>query len=123
ALNDSQIPSILESASQNGASSAFMTLLRLPAEVKPVFVERLAAEYPDRHLKILSQLQEMKGGKYNISQFGKRMKGEGSRWDAINWLFTQNCKRLKLDRGFESERNDSGATTFFRPRAQLALFE
>lgn len=45
-LNDHQIPAILEAARDAGATRAFLTLLRLPAEVLPVFEERLRAAYP-----------------------------------------------------------------------------
>ena len=42
-LNDDQIPEILERAAQAGATGAFLTLLRLPAEVAEVFA--LAAKF------------------------------------------------------------------------------
>ena len=41
-LNDGDMAKILAAAREAGATSAFLTLLRLPAEVLPVFEERLA---------------------------------------------------------------------------------
>jgi len=47
-LHDSQVPEILERARAAGARSAFLVLLRLPAEGAPVFEERLRARLPER---------------------------------------------------------------------------
>src|SRR4051812_45457415 len=51
-LNDSDIPVLLERAKAAGASRAGLTLLRLPAEVLPVFDERIEAAFPDRAQRI-----------------------------------------------------------------------
>jgi len=96
-LNDFQVPEILERARQAGASSAFLVLLRLPAEVRPVFEERLRACFPERAEKVLSALREMRGGALYRSAFGKRMHGEGPRWEAVQQLFRLQCRRLGLE--------------------------
>ena len=98
-LNDAQIPEILERARDAGASSAFLVLLRLPAEVLPVFEERLRAAYPQRADKVLHALREMRGGALNRSAFGARRQGEGPRWNAVSQLFHVHCRRLGLDDG------------------------
>ena len=117
-LNDTQIPEILERAKDAGASTAFITLLRLPAEVREVFLTRLAEACPSRYDKINNAIQELRGGKYNNSEWGNRMRGEGERWKAIEWLFDQTCQRLGLNRR-EPEATVPG---FRRPREQLSLF-
>jgi len=96
-LNDFQVPEILERARAAGASSAFLVLLRLPAEVRPVFEERLRASFPERAEKVLSALREMRGGALYRSGFGERMRGEGPRWEAVHQLFSVQCRRLGLD--------------------------
>jgi DNA repair photolyase len=96
-LNDSQVPEILERAREAGARSAFMVLLRLPAEVRPVFEERLRASFPERAGKVLSALREMRGGVLYRADFGTRMHGEGPRWEAVQQLFRLQCRRLGLD--------------------------
>ena len=95
-LNDCDVPSVLSAARAAGARSAFLVLLRLPAEVEPVFVERLTAACPGRVDKVLHALEELRGGRRNVSAFGGRMLGRGPRWDAIQGLFELSCRRLGL---------------------------
>ena len=92
-LNESDVPRLLERAAECGAKSAFMTLLRLPAEVLPVFRERLHEAFPERAKKIESALRDMRGGELNQNAFGQRMSGHGPRWDAIVRLFDIHCRR------------------------------
>jgi len=97
-LNDADIPILLETAHAAGARKAFMTLLRLPAEVAPVFSERLAEAFPDRTEKILHAIRETKKGRLNRSSFGQRFSGAGPRWEMIEQLFQLTCRRLGMNR-------------------------
>ena len=97
-LNESDIAGILGAARAAGATKAFLTLLRLPAEVLPVFRERLASAFPERARKVENALREMKQGAWNRSAFGERMRGSGPRWDALERLFEIQCRRLGLNR-------------------------
>lgn len=118
-LNDAQIPEILARAREAGATLAFMIMLRLPTEVRPVFVDRLRATLPLRAEHVLHAIRDVRGGKLNDARFGARMHGEGPRWQAIEALFAAHHKRL----GFvDAERFDHEGTTFRRPDAQLGLF-
>ncbi len=120
-LNDSDIPKLLSRAREAGASKAFLTLLRLPAETRPVFEERLAEAYPDRAARIFSNLEQTRGGRRNDSRFGSRMEGTGPRWEAIESLFSVECRRLGLNRDDEAPPHTS---TFRRPApAQKSLFD
>lgn len=96
-LNESDVSVLLTKAKEVGATRAFMTLLRLPAEVLPVFRERLAQAFPERAKKVESAISEMRGGKMYRSEFGERMTGRGPRWDAIERLFEMQCRRLGLN--------------------------
>ena len=98
-LNDSDLPRILEAAQAHGARRAFMTMLRLPASVLPVFRERIATAFPDRAKKIEHAILEMRGGRWNEADFGRRMRGEGERWKMVESLFRVTCRRLGLDDG------------------------
>ncbi len=118
-LNDSDIAGILEAARAAGATRAFVMLVRLPAEVLPVFRERLAAELPERARKVENAVREMKGGAWNRSAFGERMRGSGPRWDALQQLFEIQCRRLGLNR---TELAPGPAPRAGQP-AQGALFE
>jgi DNA repair photolyase len=97
-LNESDLPRLLERAKACGATSAFMVLLRLPAEVLPVFRERISEVLPERAQKIESAIRDMRGGRMNQSAFGLRRSGSGPRWDAVKQLFEMHLKRYGLNR-------------------------
>ena len=124
-LNDSQIPTILERAHECGARNAFMTLLRLPAEVKDVFLSRLQETYPTRYDKIVHGIQHMKGGTLNRSEFGQRMRGDGPEWEAVKWLYKSSCECFGFNKADEStaavDELRTRQTTFRRPTEQLRL--
>lgn len=120
-LSDDQIPAILERAREAGARRAFMVMLRLPAEVRPVFLERLQEAAPLRAAKVISTIEQTRGGQLYDPRFGRRMRGQGPRWAAIEALFSAHHRRL----GFTDDRSQlqDQPTTFRRPRAQQDLFE
>jgi DNA repair photolyase len=123
-LNDDQIPEILERAKENGATSAFRTLLRLAAEVKPVFIERLQESFPDRTSKVLNAVRQVRGGKLYQSDFHKRMEGSGERWKVIEQLFDITCHKLGLNSQDEDPEPNTvsfQSTPFRRPGQQLRL--
>jgi DNA repair photolyase len=125
-LSDSQIPEILERARDAGATHAGLLPVRLPAEVKPVFFERLERAYPHRVAKVESALLQIRGGKLNESRFVERMTGLGPRWEAIRALFEAHCRRLGLNVSMEGDDEDEPdpdpPTTFRRPSRQGELF-
>jgi DNA repair photolyase len=125
-LTDQDIPELLERARAAGATSAFMTMLRLPAEVLPVFRERIRETLPpERVRKIEHAVVELRGGtgKMNEATFGARFVGVGERWKVIEALFDLHYRRL----GFGRDDDDAPdpPTTFRRPpvlKPQLDLF-
>ncbi|HTR04716.1 MAG TPA: PA0069 family radical SAM protein [Thermoanaerobaculia bacterium] len=120
-LSDSDIPKVLAEARAAGASRAFLTLLRLPAETRLVFEERIVQAFPDRAARIFSNLEQTRGGKRNESRFGARMEGTGPRWRAIESLFEVECRRLGFNRDETGARHTS---TYRRPKpAQRGLFD
>lgn len=94
ALNDADIPKLLERAKAAGAKRAWMTLVRLPLEVRTVFEERLVEAFPDRAQRVLHAIDDTRGGKRNEARFGARMHGVGARWSVIEQLFAQHARRL-----------------------------
>lgn len=117
-LNDDQIPKLIERAADCGADSAFISVLRLPAEVKDVFIARLTEEFPNRAQKVLSQLRQVKDGELNRSKFGERFLGEGPLWEMVQWMFSTACEKHKLN---VNECAQNERRTFRRPSAQLEL--
>ncbi len=98
ALNDHEIPRILEAAAEAGATSAGFVMLRLPHGVGPLFESWLERCYPDRKRKILDRVRGMRDGRLNDPRFGSRMRGEGVFVDQIQRLFAVAAKRHGLDR-------------------------
>src|SRR5437867_9300522 len=76
-LTDHELPAIVKAAAEAGARFAGMVPLRLPLGVAELFVQWLERHFPDRKEKVLARIRDMRGGKLNESQFGKRMRGEG----------------------------------------------
>jgi DNA repair photolyase len=117
-LNDRDVPIVLSRAREAGARHAFRTLLRLSAEVKPVFLKRLSEALPEAAEKIEHAILDMRGGKLSDSRFGERMHGQGARWQMVEDLFDVQAKRL----GFNAEPETDRPTTFERATKQLRLW-
>ena len=105
-LTDNEIEHILEAAHEAGATEAGYVLLRLPLELKDVFREWLASEFPDRAGKVINLLRSMHGGKDYTAEFGKRQKGSGPYADQIALRFRLALKRLGLNQRRQSLRLD-----------------
>jgi DNA repair photolyase len=120
-LNESEIPEILRRCREAGATRAFMTMLRLPGNVAPYFIERLESELPTKAKKVLNRIQEVRGGKLNNAEFGNRMRGEGKYWEMIVQSFKLHCRRqsINVERVVAEQRKH----TFRRPSAQQELFD
>jgi DNA repair photolyase len=124
-LNDGQIPEILAQAHAAGARFAFRTLLRLPAEVKDVFVHALEERFPSHAKKVLSLMKQERGGQLNNAEFGKRMQGQGPLWEATEQLFKASVAKLKMNQLNEEEGSYAvfeNVKSFRRPGEQLGLF-
>jgi DNA repair photolyase len=121
AINDADIERILDAAALAGVKGAGYVLLRLPLEVRDLFVEWLKANYADREKHVMKLIRDMRGGKDYDSAFGKRMKGSGPYAWMIGRRFETACERLGLN-----QDKVALATEHFRPprpRAeQLSLF-
>ena len=121
AINDSEIEAILARAQASGASEAGYVLLRLPLEVRDLFVEWLRAHYPDKLNHVLSLMRSAREGKLYDSRFGARMTGSGPYAWMIGRRFEAAAARLGLTGARIPLRND-----LFRPPArkgeQLRLF-
>lgn len=125
-LSESHIPALLQRAKEAGATRAFFSMLRLPGNVAPYFVERLEEAMPDRAPKILRRIREMRDGKLNSPNFGERMRGSGIHWEMVRKVFKLHCERLGLNKQDEVGQWGSTATkprTFRRPTAQQNLFD
>jgi len=105
-LTDSETERILEAARDAGATEAGYVLLRLPLELKDVFREWLASEFPDRADRVINLLRSMHGGQDYESEFGLRQKGRGPYADQIALRFRLALKRLGLNERRQALRVD-----------------
>ncbi len=121
AINDADIERILDAASIAGVKGAGYVMLRLPLEVRDLFVEWLRANYPDREKHVMTLVREMRGGKDYDSTYGQRMTGAGPYAWMIGRRFENACAKLGLN-----QHKRPLSTEHFRsphPRAeQLSLF-
>jgi DNA repair photolyase len=123
AITDHEMESILEASATAGAVWAGYVLLRLPYEVKDLFRDWLTEHFPDRAARVMSLINEMRGGRDNDPNFGSRMKGTGPVAELIRNRFTIGCKRLGLGQLRQSVQQP---TNLFRPPVeegpQMGLF-
>lgn len=120
-LNDHELERILEASAGAGAECAAYLLVRLPHEMKTLFLEWLDRHYPTRAGRVLARIREMRGGELNDPRFGERMRGSGPHAEILRRRFEVACRRLGLN--VRESRLD---TTRFRPPehrgAQRGLF-
>jgi DNA repair photolyase len=117
-LTDHEMPAILAAAAAAGATRAGRTVLRLPYAVKDVFVRWLEDHAPGKKERVLSRVREIRGGGLNVSDWGRRMRGDGIFADQITDLFTAAARRAGLNR----EPHPLSGAQFRRPGEQLTLF-
>jgi DNA repair photolyase len=118
-LNDHEIPQILERAHDAGATSAGYIVLRLPYQVKDVFLDWVEREFPARAAKVRHAIEALRGGKLNETEWRTRLRGEGWRAELVERLFKSTRDRL----GMTERWLPLSAAHFRRPAgAQQELF-
>ena len=96
-LTDSEIPELLQAAKASGARAAGYIMLRLPLNVRPVFLDWLQRSYPLKQKRVESHIRSTRGGRMNDSNFGSRMRGHGIMADQIEHIFEVFTKKYGLD--------------------------
>ena len=94
ALNDHEIEEILETVHAAGARAAGYSLVRLPLEIKDLFVEWLETHYPLKAEHVLNRMRDLHGGKLYDANFGTRQTGTGAFAELIASRFRLATKRL-----------------------------
>jgi DNA repair photolyase len=121
AITDSEIERIMTAAYAAGAREAGYVLLRLPLEIKDLFREWLASEFPHRAAHAINILRSMHGGKDYTPEWGVRQRGRGPYAEQISARFRLAVKRLGFNEWTAKLRTD-----LFQPPVatggQLKLF-
>lgn len=97
ALTEASLEEVLEAAAAAGARQASYVTLRLPLEVRDLFVEWLHEFVPLRAEHVMSRVRQMNGGRDNQPAFGKRMSGTGVFAALLRQRFALACRRWGLD--------------------------
>ncbi|HVU62356.1 MAG TPA: PA0069 family radical SAM protein [Phycisphaerales bacterium] len=129
ALNESEIPAILEAAKDAGASRAGFVLLRLPFQIKELFLDWVRRELPERAAHVESAIRDTRDGELYQTEWGVRQKGTGARAEQIGRVFEVFSRKLGLDGSGGSRPRGRSSEEFLRRRTvrlakgQLGLFE
>lgn len=83
-LNSHEILPLVKKVSELGATSVAYTVVRLNGQIARIFEDWARKTIPDKADRILNQIAECHGGKLNDSNFGRRMRGEGTIAKQIN---------------------------------------
>jgi DNA repair photolyase len=121
-LTDVELPQILEAVAQAGARRAAWALLRLPYQVKDLFLDWLTRSvHPDRARKIESLLRQARGGKLYQASHGARHRGRGPIVEQVAKAFDVFTRKYGLNRDIRP----LSAAHFRRPdvSGQMGLFE
>ena len=116
-LTGQELPAILRTAAEHGATTATYQLLRLAGPVEKLFRDWLAREYPLRAGKVVSGLLDVRRGKLNEARFGIRMTGEGATAEMLENMFSLTAKKFGL-----AERWEELSTAAFRRDGEADLF-
>lgn len=118
AINDHEIEALVRAAANSGARGASYIVLRLPLEVRDLFVEWLEENFPDRAQRVMRYVRELHGGKDYDPQWGKRLRGEGVYADLIGRRF----KRAAAQHGLVRENPPLRTDLFHPPVAETPQF-
>ena len=116
AVNDGEIESIVRAAAEAGVTQASYIFLRLPHEVRDLFVEWLETHFPDRAGHVMSLVRQASGGSDYDSRFGVRQRGRGAYADMLATRFRAACSRHALGQDRYQQRLD--CSQFQRPGPQ-----
>lgn len=120
AINDNEIETILETVATAGATQAHYIFLRLPHEVRELFIEWLEEHFPDRCKHVMSLVRQASGGRVYDHQFGVRQTGRGPYAELLAQRFQRACRRFGLER--ERYQQHLNCSLFEHPgRKQLGL--
>ena len=76
-INSHEILNLAQAASESGAVSFALMLVRLNGAIGHIFTDWIKKALPDKADKVLNQIRACHGGTLNDSRFGIRAKGEG----------------------------------------------
>ncbi|MBX2852721.1 MAG: PA0069 family radical SAM protein [Phycisphaeraceae bacterium] len=119
-LTDKEMPAILDAVADLGVKRVAWVMLRLPHQLKGLFMDWLRREVPLRAGHVESLIRQVHGGKLYNSKQGQRGRGNGAIAAQIKQVFDVYSRRYGINRDVRPLRTDR----FRRPRmdGQMGLF-
>lgn len=120
-LTDTELPAILKAVAEAGARSAAWVLLRLPYQLKDLFLDWLnRSVHPDRARKVESLIRQTRGGKLYQSSYPERRRGTGHLPGQLSRTFDVFTRKYGLNRDIRT----LSTAHFRRPSldGQMSLF-
>ncbi len=96
-LNDRELPALLKAAADAGAKGAGFVMLRLPYQIKELFLDWLRREFPQRAAHVESLIRQMHGGELYSSSWFTRQRGSGAFAEQVAQTFKLFARRYGLD--------------------------
>lgn len=123
-INDGEIPTLLRAAAEAGATRAGYVLLRLPYQIKELFITWLHEHFPLRAAKVEALLRDTREGMLYQGEFFQRGRGTGPISKHIHDTFSLFARRFGLISPRMVAMNPTPSSPFRRPPGpQGMLFE
>jgi DNA repair photolyase len=120
-LTDTELPAIMQAIADAGATRASWVLLRLPYQLKDLFLDWLQRSvHPSRATHVESLIRQSRGGKLYQATKGLRGRGKGKIVEQLAQTFDVFSRKYGLNR----EVRPLSTKHFRRPRmdGQMSLF-
>jgi DNA repair photolyase len=121
-LTDAELPAILRAVADAGCTRVAWALLRLPYQVKDLFLDWLVRSvHPSRAAKVESLIRQSRGGKLYDANMSRRRHGRGPMVEQVAQTFDVFCRKYGLNRDVRPL-----TSKHFRPPAtngQMSLFD
>jgi len=121
-LTDAELPAVLRAVADAGCNRVAWALLRLPYQVKDLFLDWLVrCVHPSRAAKVESLVRQSRGGKLYDANMGRRRHGRGPMIEQVAQTFDVFCRKYGLNRDVRPL-----TSKHFRPPplgGQMSLFD
>lgn len=124
-LNSHEILPLVKKVAELGAVDVGYTIVRLNGQIAEIFKDWAYKTIPDKAERILNQIAECHGGNLNDSNFGRRMKGEGTISEQVKNTMAIAKRRFLTDgqEGFKDRKKPLDVSHFLQLKnPQLKMF-
>jgi DNA repair photolyase len=121
-LTDAELPAIMKAVADAGSTRVAWALLRLPYQVKDLFLDWLQrAVHPSRATRVESLIRQSRGGKLYDANMSRRRAGKGPIVEQLSQAFDVFARKHGLNR----DVRPLSRAAFRRPQlhGQMSLFD